>query len=78
AATLSMRQRIAADNCRIVAVDNSAAMVERGRELLAADTASHIPVDMVCADILDLAIENASVVVLNLTLQFIPVEKRGG
>ena len=78
AATLAMRQRITAEDCRIVAVDNSEAMVERGRELLAADTTSAVPVEMLCADILDIDIEEASVVVLNLTLQFIPVELRAG
>jgi tRNA (cmo5U34)-methyltransferase len=78
AATLSMRQRITADDCRIVAVDNSPAMVERGEKLLVSDNASAVPVEMICGDILDVEIENASVVVLNLTLQFIPVEKRAG
>ena len=78
AATLSMRQQITAEDCRIVAVDNSEAMVERGRELIAADTTSAVPVEMLCADILDIDIEEASVVVLNLTLQFIPVELRAG
>ena len=31
---------------------------------------------IVCADINDISIENASIVVLNLTLQFVDVEKR--
>lgn len=76
AATLSMRQRITAPDCDIIAVDNSAAMIERGQKLIAADSTSTVPVQMVCADLQDIDIENASVVVLNLTLQFIPVEKR--
>jgi tRNA (cmo5U34)-methyltransferase len=76
AVSLSMRQRINQPDCKIVAVDNSEAMVERGLELLASDSSSRVPVDMVCADIQDIAIEDASVVVLNFTLQFIPLDQR--
>lgn len=76
AATMSMRQRITTPDCDIIAVDNSPAMIERARELLALDTVSTIPVTMNCSDIQDVAIENASVVVLNFTLQFIlPVQR---
>ena len=76
AVSLSMRQRINQPDCKIIAVDNSEAMVERGMELLASDSSSRVPVEMVCADIQDIAIENASVVVLNFTLQFIPLAHR--
>ncbi|MDH3961662.1 MAG: carboxy-S-adenosyl-L-methionine synthase CmoA, partial [Desulfuromonadales bacterium] len=76
AVSLSMRQRINQPGCKIIAVDNSEAMVERGLELLASDNFSRVPVEMVCADILDIAIENASVVILNFTLQFIPLDQR--
>lgn len=75
AATLSLRRRITTGNCRIVAVDNSEAMVERCRENIAADL-SPTPVDMICADVREVAIDNASVVVLNFTLQFLPPEER--
>jgi len=76
AVTLAMRQRIVQPDCDIIAVDNSPAMIERGRELLARDTASNVPVTMVCADLKEVQVENASVVVLNFTLQFIPPEQR--
>ncbi|PLX98569.1 MAG: carboxy-S-adenosyl-L-methionine synthase CmoA [Desulfuromonas sp.] len=75
AATLAMRQRITVEDCHIVAVDNSKAMIERAQQLLEGDAAT-APVELVCADILDVRINNASVVVLNLTLQFIPVDRR--
>lgn len=71
AATLAMRQQMQAENCRILAVDNSAAMVERFRQILPGDEDT-VPVDIVCADIREVEIERASVVVLNFTLQFIP------
>lgn len=76
AVSLAMRQRIRQPDCDIIAVDNSQAMIERGLQLLASDTSSAIPVKMVCADIQDIAIEKASVVVLNFTLQFIPPAER--
>lgn len=76
AVSLAMRQRINQPGCDIIAVDNSPAMIERGQQLLASDTNAAIPVHMVCADIQDVTIEDASVVVLNFTLQFIPPEER--
>ena len=75
AATLSMRRRIKARDTRIIAVDSAEAMVERCRENVAADGAG-VPVEVRCADIREVAIENASLVVLNFTLQFIPPEER--
>lgn len=75
AATLSMRHRIPAADCEIVAVDNSRAMIDRARTVLDADS-GQIPVQLVCDDVQNVAIENASVVVLNFTLQFIPVQER--
>lgn len=75
AATLSLRHRITVPGCRIVAIDNAAAMVERCREHMANDL-SPTPVEVICADIRDVAIENASVVVLNFTLQFLSPNER--
>lgn len=80
AATLSMRQRIAHDSCRIIAVDNSTAMTERCQQFLAKNNSgiesSGVEVDVICADIRDIKVEQASLVVLNFTLQFIPPAER--
>lgn len=76
AATLAMRHRINAANCKLVGVDNSHAMIARCQQVIAADSAE-LEVDLHCADLCDFPIHNASVVVLNFTLQFIPIEKRG-
>ena len=76
AVTLSMRQRITQTSCDIIAVDNSPAMIERGEQLLASDTSSAVPVSMLCAHIQNVNIEDGSVVVLNFTLQFIPLADR--
>ncbi|WP_303906084.1 carboxy-S-adenosyl-L-methionine synthase CmoA [Thiohalomonas denitrificans] len=75
AATLSMRRRIHVNGCRIVAVDNAPAMVEQCRANLEADK-SPVPVDVHCSDIRQVGIEDASVVIVNFTLQFIEPDER--
>ncbi|MDC0609463.1 carboxy-S-adenosyl-L-methionine synthase CmoA [Vibrio sp.] len=75
AATLSMRRHVQQDGCRIIAVDNSPAMVERCKLHINAYR-SDTPVDVIEADIRNINIENASVVVLNFTLQFLSPEDR--
>lgn len=77
AATLAMRRHINLPDCRIIAVDNSPAMVARCREFLTADNSAS-PVLLVCGDVRDVPIENAAMVVLNFTLQFLPPEDRPG
>jgi tRNA (cmo5U34)-methyltransferase len=75
ASTLAMRQNIQHTDCRIVGVDNSSSMLEQCRTLM--ETDSHeTQVDLVCANLQDVAITGASVVVLNFTLQFVPLEHR--
>lgn len=75
AATMAMRQVVEDRDCEIVAVDNSAAMVQRCRQVLMTD-ASSVPVTIREQDVLNVSIENASIVVMNYTLQFIPLEQR--
>jgi tRNA (cmo5U34)-methyltransferase len=75
AATLSMRRYVDKKGCKIIAVDNSPAMVERCKLHINAYR-SETPVEVVEADIRDINIENASVVVLNFTLQFLSPEDR--
>ena len=75
ASTLSISQHIEGKQCRIIGVDNSEAMLKRCRDLV--DASPYSPtIDLVCSDINDVCFEDASVVVLNFTLQFIPVEQR--
>ena len=75
AVTLSMRRNIDKQNCQIIAVDNSAAMVERCK-LHLEGFRSDVPVTVELADINEIEINNASVVALNFTLQFIPQPQR--
>ncbi|OBT11639.1 tRNA (uridine-5-oxyacetic acid methyl ester)(34) synthase TrmP [Shewanella sp. UCD-FRSSP16_17] len=74
-ATLSIRRQIEQRQCRIIAVDNSESMVSRCQENLSAYV-SDTEVELICGDIRDIEISNASMVVLNFTLQFLPVTDR--
>lgn len=75
ASTLAMRQQLDDVQCSIVAVDNSAAMIQRCKTLIAQDS-HNSPVELIQDDILNIRCKNASVVVLNFTLQFIHPEQR--
>lgn len=75
AATLAMRHRIQAADCKIIGVDNSAAMIARCQQVIEADS-GEVPVELIEAQIQDIELQNASMVVLNFTLQFIPTEER--
>lgn len=70
-------QQLALENCNIVAVDNSSAMINRCQQSLAINNEKeYLPVEFRCEDIQKTKLSNASVVVLNFTLQFIPPEQR--
>lgn len=73
AVSLAMKSAVQAENARIIAVDNSPEMIARLKETLASGGVYDglLPVEAVHQDILQTKIENASVVVLNFTLQFI-------
>lgn len=75
ASTLAMRHGIGDRDCTLTGVDNSAAMIERCEHYIALDD-HPLPVSLRCEDILDIAIENASVTTLNFTLQFVDPDRR--
>lgn len=76
AVTLAMRHQVSQiADCRIIAIDNAPAMIAGAQRLLDANQES-TPVTLRCENILDTRFEQASVVALNFTLQFIPREKR--
>lgn len=75
ASTLAMRRNIVEPDCEIVAVDLSPAMIDRCRKTVDADD-TDLPVSIRVEDVRDVAIEHASLVVLNYTLQFVPVNDR--
>lgn len=77
AVSYAVAQAARGADVRIVAVDNAPAMIERLDRRLRSEPPG-LPVRTLCADILDVDIEDASLVVLNLTLQFIAPEQRLG
>ena len=84
ASSLSMAKAINDASLRIIAVDNSQAMLDQAQLLLqqsdpeaSAFGKGHInPIELICDDINNIDICNASVVVMNFTLQFIAPENR--
>jgi tRNA (cmo5U34)-methyltransferase len=76
AASFVIRETVDVENCRIVAVDKSDAMLKRCQENLNSQDQQYPSVEFICDDVLNVDINQASVVVLNLTLQFIPLAQR--
>jgi len=75
AATLAIQQGIDEEGVEIVAVDSSCAMIEKCRALTFGHK-SKATVTVKQTDVCEIEISNASLVVMNFTLQFIPEELR--
>jgi tRNA (cmo5U34)-methyltransferase len=76
-ATMAMSHQISHQDYTLYAIDNSDAMIRRFRAALdATPSAAQLPLQLICADIDEIEMTNASVVVLNFTLQFIDRQKR--
>lgn len=74
ASTLCIRREAPMD-CRVIGIDNSAAMVERARAVVA-EQGSSGAVEIRCENIEHAAYDRASLITLNFTLQFIAVASR--
>jgi tRNA (cmo5U34)-methyltransferase len=70
ATALAIRRQLTAPDVTVVAVDNSEAMLARARTLI------NEPIEWRLADIRDTDLTNASVVVMNWTLQFLDPDDR--
>jgi len=75
AASLAIRDALSIDNVEMIAVDNSTAMVEKFK-LTLAQNPGKIPLRVELKNIEACRTVDASLVVLNFTLQFIDPEKR--
>jgi len=75
ASLFSMRRHVTADHCTLVGIDNSTPMIAACEQNLA-KSGGKAAVELHCKDFFDVEIENASVVVLNFTLQFVEKAKR--
>ena len=77
AAAEAMRDNVSQPGVSILAVDNAPAMVERCRQRLAAGPEEgRPPVTVVAAEVREVEISNASMAVMNYTLQFLPLSGR--
>jgi tRNA (cmo5U34)-methyltransferase len=73
AATVALARGAAGRDCRVLGVDNAPAMIERARATVGETDPA---IDWLCRDIRELTLEPASIVVMNFTLQFVPVDAR--
>ena len=76
ATTLAIASQVTTPGCRIVAVDNSEAMLAQAQSSLSDRLVDPLPIDWVHGDISTMTFEPCSVVALNFTLQFIEQAKR--
>lgn len=75
ASTLAMATQLPNRSVQFIAVDNSQAMLDRCRQAVTSLPQSR-DITLLCNNLQDVAISNASVVVLNFTLQFVPLAER--
>ena len=73
----SVAREPACDRCELIGIDNSESMLEQASNHLAQFPEAR-RIQLQHADVLDNPLHNASVVIMNYTLQFIPVEEREG
>jgi len=68
AVTLSIASNLKSESVKIFSIDNSKEMIEQCRKNLSGTEAN---IQYICDDIKNIQLDNASLIVLNLTLQFI-------
>ncbi len=76
AATVAMLQSIAVAGVQIIAVDNSSAMIRRCKNVIQTVSSNQCDTALVDGNIQDIGIDNASMIVMNYTLQFLPLAER--
>ena len=75
ASTLAMRHGLKSKHCKLIAIDNSTAMLERCNHYIELDNET-TPVELICEDINNIELKPSSVITMNFTLQFIAPEMR--
>ena len=75
AAALSIYNSLEDRSIKIIAIDNASAMIEKCQQIVRKNNASK-SIYTQLNNIQDVTIENASFVLLNLTLQFVPIDQR--
>ena len=74
--TFEICEQLKESDFNLIAIDNSEAMIERLTHRKAIIGGLEDKVEILCEDINDAEIENASIVILNFTLQFLPPKYR--
>lgn len=75
ASTLAMRHGLKEKDCQLIGIDNSESMIERCQHYIELDNET-TPVTLLCEDIRQIKFKPCSIVTLNFTLQFLPIEDR--
>lgn len=75
ASTLAIAQNTQANNCNIIAIDNSQAMIDQCHKVIAA-TSLTPSIELLCQSAQTIEFSNISLCSMNLTLQFIAVDER--
>lgn len=75
ASTLAMASQLKNRPLQFFAIDNSAAMLSRCQQATASLPAT-VDIRLICDSLQNVTVENASVVVMNFTLQFVPIDER--
>ena len=75
AASLAMQQGLKTKMCKMIGIDNSPAMIDLCNKNISQYTKDN-KIHFELSDILQSTIKNASIVVMNFTLQFVPLDKR--
>lgn len=75
ASTLAMRHGLKEKDCQLIGIDNSESMIERCQHYIELDNET-TPVTLLCEDIRQIKFKPCSIVTLNFTLQFLPIDDR--
>lgn len=75
ASLLSVAKEPACQHCKLIGIDNSEAMLSAARSHLAQFPEGKL-ITLEVGDIADVALDDASVVIMNYTLQFVPIAQR--
>ncbi|MBF0443111.1 MAG: carboxy-S-adenosyl-L-methionine synthase CmoA, partial [Oligoflexales bacterium] len=75
--TMDIIARNLDERATFIGVDNSQAMIEKASSKLETSNRLH-RFELICNDVLKVEIKDASIVILNYTLQFLPVSERLG
>lgn len=75
AVSLALASEFAPQDLQIKAIDLSEPMIDKARIVMSEHHPNH-DIELICADVCDITLQACDMIVLNLTLQFLPVAKR--